>query len=48
MFDHDRVQLLSGPYNAPGLRRGERATCLSHNTVVVITGWTFQRISCAP
>jgi hypothetical protein len=28
MTDRERVQLLFGPYQAPPLKRGDRATCL--------------------
>jgi hypothetical protein len=45
MRDLDRVKLLFGPYRAPHLRRGDRATCLNHDAVVLITSWTSARIS---
>src|SRR5262249_28077575 len=32
--------LLHGPYHAPALRRGDRATCLDLDAEVVITSWT--------
>ena len=40
MTDRDRLKLLFGPYRAPPLRRGDRATCLYRDTTVVITSWT--------
>jgi hypothetical protein len=43
----DRARLLYGPYQAPALRKGDRAFCLYHDTDVVITGWTDARISSA-
>jgi hypothetical protein len=36
--DRDCLKLLFGPYRAPGLRKGRRATCLLLDTDVVITG----------
>jgi hypothetical protein len=42
--DRDRVKLLFGPYQAPPLRRGDRATCLLRDGTVVITSWTDARI----
>jgi hypothetical protein len=44
MRDIDRFQLLHGPYRAPRLRRGDRATCLYRDATVIITGWTECRI----
>jgi hypothetical protein len=41
----DRVRLLHGPYEAPPLRVGDRATCLFADCDVVITGWTDARLS---
>ena len=38
--DPDRVKLLFGPYTAPPLRRGDRATCLFRDCLVVVTAWT--------
>ena len=38
--DPDRVRLLCGPYKAPPLRRGDRATCLYRDTLVIITSWS--------
>src|SRR5262249_30547714 len=40
-----RFRLLHGPYQAPPLRRGDRATCLLRDGDVVITGWSDARIS---
>jgi hypothetical protein len=34
------VKLLFGPYKAPPLKRGDRATCLFRDCLVVVTGWT--------
>jgi hypothetical protein len=45
MHDAERVRLLHGPYRAPRLARGDRATCLLRDCTVVITGWTDARIS---
>jgi hypothetical protein len=45
MNDADRVKLLFGPYKAPPLKRGDRASCLVRDCDVVITGWTAARIS---
>jgi hypothetical protein len=45
MRDADRVRLLFGPYQAPALKRGDRATCLYRDCDVVVTGWTDARIS---
>ena len=36
----DRVRLLHGPYRAPCLHVGDRATCLRRDCDVKITGWT--------
>jgi hypothetical protein len=36
----DRVKLLHGPYNAPPLKRGDRATCLARDCDVIVTGWS--------
>jgi hypothetical protein len=44
MTDRERVQLLFGPYQAPPLKRGDRATCLFGDCEVVITSWTDARI----
>ena len=41
----DRVLLLHGPYEAPPLRVGDRASCLFRDCDVVVTGWTDARIS---
>src|SRR3954454_24942278 len=40
MTDRDRVQLLFGRYQAPPLKRGDRAFCLFRDCAVVITIWT--------
>jgi hypothetical protein len=40
MPDPGRVKLLFGPYRAPPLRRGDRATCLFRDCDVVITTWS--------
>ena len=44
MNARDRVKLLFGPYKAPALRRGDRATCLLRDCTVVITSWSSARI----
>jgi hypothetical protein len=44
MTDHDRVRLLFGPYQAPALKRGDKATCLFRDCTVVVTSWTSARI----
>jgi hypothetical protein len=36
----DRVKLLHGPYRAPRLRVGDRATCLLRDCTVVATSWS--------
>jgi hypothetical protein len=41
----DRTRLLGGPYRAPRLRKGDRATCLFRDCDVIVTGWTDARIS---
>ena len=41
----DRVRLLHGPYQAPRLHVGDRATCLFRDRDVVGTGWTDAPIS---
>ncbi len=41
----DRVRLLHGPYQAPRLHVGDRATCLYRDRDVVITAWTDAPIS---
>jgi hypothetical protein len=41
----DRTKLLFGPYKAPALKRGDRATCLFKDCDVAVTGWTDARIS---
>jgi hypothetical protein len=40
----DKCRLLHGPYHAPALRRGDRATCHVRGTVLITT-WTHARIS---
>src|SRR6266852_506097 len=40
----DRYELLYGPYSAPALKRGDRATCLYRDGEVIITGWSNGRI----
>ncbi|HKI32353.1 MAG TPA: hypothetical protein VKA46_10830 [Gemmataceae bacterium] len=40
MNSRDRLRLLFGPYLAPPLERGDRATCLYRDALVIITGWT--------
>jgi hypothetical protein len=40
----DPYQLHHRPYKAPGLRRGDRATCLFRDADVIITGWSDARI----
>jgi hypothetical protein len=44
MQDADRIKLLHGPYKAPDLRRGDKATCLFRDTDVIITSWSDARI----
>jgi hypothetical protein len=38
MTDRDRVKLLFGPYKAPALKRGDRATCLVCDCAVISIG----------
>jgi hypothetical protein len=45
MTDTDRVKLLYGPYQAPPLKRGDKATCLFRDCTVVVTSWTSARIA---
>jgi hypothetical protein len=45
MHPRDRTRLLFGPYKAPALKRGDRATCLFKDCDVAVTGWTDARIS---
>src|SRR5262245_26532891 len=45
MTDRERVQLLSGPYTPPRLKRGDRATCLMRDRTVVITSISAGRIA---
>jgi hypothetical protein len=42
--DRDRGKLLFGPYQAPALRRGDRAFCLLRDCDVVVTSWSAGRI----
>jgi hypothetical protein len=44
-IDREKVKLLHGPYKAPPLRKGDRATCLYRDKNVVITRWSDARIS---
>jgi len=39
------TSLLFGPYQAPRVKRGNRAYCLYRNSAVVISSWTDARIS---
>jgi hypothetical protein len=41
----DRLRLLHGPYRAPKLHVGDRATCLFRDCDVVVTAWTDAAIS---
>ncbi len=45
MHPSERVKLLGGPYRAPALRVGDRATCLYRDCDVIVTSWTDARIS---
>ena len=45
MRDAGRVKLLFGPYAAPPLKRGARASCLFKDCDVIVTSWTDARIS---
>jgi hypothetical protein len=42
---HDRVALLHGPYRAPALRKGDRATCLFRDCEGVVISLTDAPIS---
>jgi hypothetical protein len=44
MTDRERVKLLFGSYQAPPLKRGDRAVCPFRACAVVITSWTDARI----
>src|SRR5262245_9864640 len=44
MNQRERVQLLSGPYTPPKVKRGDRATCLVRDCTVVITSVSAGRI----
>jgi hypothetical protein len=41
----ENARLLHGPYRAPKLHVGDRATCLYRDCDVVVTAWTDARIS---
>src|SRR5450755_4480515 len=41
----DRLRLLHGPYQAPGLRVGDRTTCLYRDCDVIVASWTDAPIS---
>ena len=43
-IDPGLARLLHGPYTAPPLKRGDRATCLYRDGEVIITGWSDDRI----
>jgi hypothetical protein len=45
MRDADRFRLHFGPYQAPALKQGDRATCLYKDRDVVVTGWIDARSS---
>jgi hypothetical protein len=45
MNPRDRVALLHGPYQTPGLRPGDLATCFFRDCDVVVTSWTDALIS---
>jgi hypothetical protein len=32
--------LLAGPYQAPAVRKGDRASCLYRDSDVIVTSWT--------
>jgi hypothetical protein len=40
LTDRDRLKLLLGPYQAPPLKRGDRAVCLFRDCLVIVTSWT--------
>jgi hypothetical protein len=44
MQSASRYRLLHGPYTAPTLRRGDRATCLLRDADVIITAWSGGRV----
>jgi hypothetical protein len=44
MVNADHFQLLHGPYTAPALQRGNRASCRFRDADVRITGWSDGRI----
>jgi hypothetical protein len=41
----DRTKLLGGPYRAPAVCVGDRATCLYRDCEVVVTSWRDARFS---
>jgi hypothetical protein len=41
----DRARLLGGPYRAPRLHVGDRATCLFRDCDIEVTSWTDAPIS---
>jgi hypothetical protein len=45
MTDSELTRLLHGPYTPPGLRLGERASCLFRDGEVVVVGISAARIS---
>ena len=47
MRESERTRLLHGPYRAPSLRVGDRATCLFKDGDVVVTSWTDARTRAA-
>jgi hypothetical protein len=44
MTDADGFKLLLGPYPPSALKRGDRATCLFRDCLVVVTTWTAAHI----
>ena len=45
MAGPESTRLLFGPYQAPRLKRGDRAFCLVRDRAMVITGWSAARLS---
>jgi hypothetical protein len=43
-----RPVLIAGPYVAPLLSKGQRATCLYRDADVIVTGWTTAPIAWPP
>src|SRR5262249_24603583 len=41
----ENAKLLFGPYEPPPLRKGDRATCLYRDALVVVTSWSDDRLS---